>query len=83
MTIGNGIGNNLDALVSTQVQVSQNAQTIADVANIVGDPQNQAVSQELIDAIVSQVPNTIAYSANGKAIETQNEVSDMLLNLKA
>lgn len=77
------IDNNLNALVSTQVQVSQNAQTIADVSNMVGDPQNQVVSQDLIDAIVSQIPNTIAYSANGKAIETQNEVSDMLLNLKA
>ncbi|PHO10893.1 MULTISPECIES: hypothetical protein [Malaciobacter] len=74
---------NLNAMVATQAQVTQNAQTIADVANVVADPQNQEVTQDLIDAITSQIPNTIAYSANANAIQTQNETSSMLLNIKA
>ncbi|AXH09813.1 hypothetical protein CP960_07610 [Malaciobacter halophilus] len=74
---------NLNAMVATQVQVADNAQTIANVANSIPDSQNQEVTQELIDAITSQIPNTIAYSANANAIETQNETSSMLLNIKA
>ncbi|RXK00893.1 hypothetical protein CRU98_00145 [Arcobacter sp. CECT 8986] len=77
------MSNNLNAMVATQMQVNESAQTIANVANAVGDPQNQEVSQDLIDAIVSQIPNTIAYSANANAIQTQQETSSMLLNIKA
>ncbi len=81
MRIDNSV--NLDAMIATQVQVSQNAQTIANVANAIGDPQLLEVSQELIDAITSQVPNIIAYSANANNIQMQNEVSSMMLNIKA
>lgn len=75
--------NNLTAMVAAQVQVNENAANIADVANIVGDPQNQEVTQDLIDSIVGQIPEVISYEANAQGIKTQQAVSDVLLNLKA
>ena len=53
------------------------------VSNTIADPQNQEVTQEVIDAIVGQIPTVIAYEANAKAIQTVNAVADTLLNLKA
>ena len=43
----------------------------------------QEVTADLIDSIVGQIPEVIAYSANAQSIQTQNAVSDMLLNIKA
>lgn len=77
------IDNNLNAMVSSQLQVNQMAENLADVANITGDSQFQEVTSDLIDSIVGQIPQVISYSANAKGIETQNAVSDTLLNLKA
>lgn len=59
------------------------ASNLADIANVVGDPAFQEVTANLIDSIVGQIPEVISYSANAKSIETQNAVSDMLLNIKA
>ncbi|MDD2641029.1 MAG: hypothetical protein PHS65_08565 [Arcobacteraceae bacterium] len=75
--------NNLNALKINEKNLEQSAQTIAQVANTVGEPQNQEVTQDLVDAIVGQIPTVIAYEANAKAIETINAVSDTLLNIKA
>jgi flagellar hook protein FlgE len=75
--------NNLNALKINEKNLEQSAQTIAQVANTVGEPQNQEVTQDLVDAIVGQIPTVIAYEANAKAIETVNAVSDTLLNIKA
>lgn len=77
------IDNNLDGMLAAQMQVNQVARNVADVANTVGDPELKEVSQDLINSLVEQVPNVVAYEANAQGIQTQNEVSDMLLNIKA
>jgi flagellar hook protein FlgE len=77
------IDNNLNAMVSSQLQVNEMASNLAEVANIVGEPEIQEVTTDLIDSIVGQIPEVISYSANAKSIETQNATSDMLLNIKA
>lgn len=77
------IDNNLNAMVSSQLQIDEMASNLADIANVVGDPAFQEVTANLIDSIVGQIPEVISYSANAKSIETQNAVSDMLLNIKA
>lgn len=77
------IDNNLNAMIASELQVSQMASNIAQVGNTVGDPQIQEVTADLIDSIVGQIPEVISYQANAQSIETQNAVSDMLLNIKA
>ena len=77
------ISTNLEGMLSAQMQVNQSAHTIANVANTVGDPELQEVSQDMIDAIAGQIPQVISYEVNAKGIETQQAVADVLLNLKA
>lgn len=77
------IDNNLSSMITSQMQVNQMASNIAQVANTVGDPALQEVSQDLIDSIVGQIPEVISYEANAQGIKTQNAVSDTLLNIKA
>lgn len=77
------INNNLNAMNSSELQINQMASNIAQISNTVADPQFQEVSANLIDSIVGQIPEVISYQANAKSIETQNAVSDMLLNIKA
>ena len=77
------IDNNLNAMIASELQVSQMASNVAQVANTIGDPQIQEVTADLIDSIVGQIPEVISYQANAQSIETQNAVSDMLLNIKA
>lgn len=77
------ISNNLNSMNSSELQLNQMASNIAQVANTIGDPQFQEVSSDLIDSIVGQIPEVISYQANAQSIQTQNAVSDMLLNIKA
>ncbi len=77
------IDSNLNAMLSSQLQLSDMASKIADISNVIADPEFQQVSADLIDSIVGQIPEVISYSANAKSIETQNATSDMLLNIKA
>lgn len=77
------IENNLNAMVSSELQINQIASNIANVANTVSEPEFQEVTKDLIDSIVGQIPEVISYSANAKSIETQNATSDMLLNIRA
>jgi spore coat protein CotF len=77
------IDNNLNSMIASELQINDMATNIARVANTVADPEFQEVSADLIDSIVGQIPEIISYSANAKSIETQNAVSDMLLNIKA
>ncbi len=77
------IDNNINAMTASAVQIDKLASNLADVANTVGDPQNQEVTQDLIDSIVGQIPEVISYEANAEGIKTQNAVADILLNLKA
>ena len=75
------IDNNLNSMVSSELKLNEMATNIAQVANTIGDPELQEVSADLIDSIVGQIPEIIAYSANANSIKTQNAVSDILLNI--
>lgn len=77
------IDNNLNSMVSSQLQINEMASNLADVANTLGEPEFQEVTQELIDSIVGQIPEMISYQANASGIETQNAVADTLLDIKA
>ena len=77
------INNSLNAMNSSELQINQMASNLAQVANTVADPQFQEVTADLIDSIVGQIPEVISYQANAQSVETQNAVSDMLLNIKA
>lgn len=77
------VENSLNGMLAAQMQINQNAQNIADVASVVGAPELQEVSQELIDSIVGQIPQVIAYEANANGIKTQDAVMESLLNIKA
>lgn len=77
------IENNLNAMISSELQMNQLASNIANVGNTIAEPEFQGVSQDIIDSIVGQIPEIISYSANAKSIETQNATSDMLLNIRA
>ena len=77
------IDNNLNSMVSSELKLNEMATNIAQVANTIGDPELQEVSSDLIDSIIGQIPEVIAYSANANSIKTQNAVSDILLNIKA
>ena len=77
------IDNNLNAMISSEIQVNQMATNLAQVSNTVADPQLQEVTADLIGSIVGQIPEVISYQANAQSIETQNAVSDILLNIKA
>lgn len=77
------IDNNLNTMLATQLQVSEIASNLSDVSAVLGDPQMQEVTADLINSIVEQIPEVVSYSANAQSIETQNAVSDMLLNIRA
>ncbi len=77
------IDNNINAMTASAVQIDKLASNLADVSNTVAQPENQEVTQDLIDSIVGQIPEVISYEANAKGIETQNAVADVLLNIKA
>lgn len=80
---GSAITNNLHGMLQAQTQMNDLAKTVADVANSVGDPAMQEVSQDLVDAITQQIPTQIAYEANAQSIKMENAVQDVLLNIKA
>ena len=77
------VNNNINSMMSSELQLNQMASNIAQVANTVEDPQLQEVTADLIDSIVGQIPEVISYEANAQSIKTQNAVSDMLLNIKS
>jgi hypothetical protein len=77
------VNNNLNSMASSEVQLNQMASNLSQISDEIADPQLQEVTGDIIDSIVGQIPEIISYSANAKSIETQNAVSDMLLNIKA
>jgi hypothetical protein len=77
------ISNNLNSMNSSELQLNQMASNIAQVADAIGDPEFQEVSTDLINSIIGQIPEVVSYQANAQSIQTQNAVSDMLLNIKA
>lgn len=76
------IDNNQNAMLAAQMQVNQNAQTVASSAT-------KAVSEESVsdssftNAMLDQIPQVIAYEANAKGIQTQEAVMQTLLDIKA
>jgi hypothetical protein len=77
------VNNNLNSMLSSELQLNQMASNIAQVADTVGDSEFQEVAADLIGSIVGQIPEVISYQANAQGIQTQNAVSDVLLSIKA
>ena len=69
------IDNNLNSMVSSELKLNEMATNIAQVANTIGDPELQEVSADLIDSIVGQIPEIIAYTTEtGIQITTEQAV---------
>ena len=77
------VNNNLNSMLSSELQLNQMASNIAQVADTIGDSEFQEVTADLIGSIVGQIPEVISYQANAQGIQTQNAVSDVLLSIKA
>ena len=77
------INNNLNSMLASELQISDLASKMTQIADVVADPQFQEVTADLIDSIVGQIPEVISYQANAQGVQTQNAVSDVLLNIKA
>ena len=77
------INNNLSAMTAMQLKLNESAQNIASVSNSVGDPQNQEVTADFVNSIIEQIPIVTSYEANANAIKTQNDINDILLDIKA
>ncbi len=77
------VNNNLNSMLASELQISDLASKMTQIADVVADPQFQEVTADLIDSIVGQIPEVISYQANAQGVQTQNAVSDMLLNIKA
>ncbi|MCT7538376.1 hypothetical protein N5T82_00785 [Aliarcobacter cryaerophilus] len=77
------IDNNLNAMLGASLQIQEQASNIAQVANTTADPQFQDAAKDITSAMVDQIPEIIAYSANAKSIEIQAVAMERLLDLKA
>ncbi|MGJ0298140.1 hypothetical protein NG744_04185 [Aliarcobacter cryaerophilus] len=77
------IDNNLNAMLGASLQIQEQASNIAQVANATADPQFQDAAKDITSAMVEQIPEIIAYSANAKSIEIQAVAMERLLDLKA
>ncbi|QKF73445.1 hypothetical protein AFAEC_1284 [Aliarcobacter faecis] len=77
------IDNNLGAMVSSALQLQENASNISDIASLVADPSLKEVAGDLMEQVAGQIPEIISYSANAKSVEVQSAVMDRLLDLKA
>ena len=77
------IDNNLNAMLGASLQIQEQASNIAQVANTTADPQFQDAASDITSAMVEQIPEIIAYSANAKSIEIQSAAMDRILDLKA
>ena len=77
------IDNNLNAMLGAGLQIQEQASNIAQVANTTADPQFQDAAKDITSAMVEQIPEIIAYSANAKSIEIQVAAMERILDLKA
>ena len=55
------VNNNLNSMLSSQLQIGDMASKMTQIADAVGDPQFQEVTADLIDSIVGQIPEIISY----------------------
>jgi O6-methylguanine-DNA--protein-cysteine methyltransferase len=77
------VNNNLNSMLASELQISDLASKMTQIADVVADPQFQEVTADLIDSIAGQIPEVISYQANAQGVQTQNAVADVLLNIKA
>jgi len=77
------INNSVNALNNLDLKLNALAQNVASISTTQDETKPQEVTDDLINSIIEQESTVIAYKANGNAIETQNEVHDALLNIKA
>lgn len=77
------IQSNISALAQEENNLLLNAQKLAHVSQVIGDPALQEVSNELIQSISNRIPIIIAYEANAGVIKVQEEVLETLLDIKA
>ncbi|MCT7446703.1 hypothetical protein [Aliarcobacter skirrowii] len=77
------IDNNLGAMMSSAIQIQDNANKIAEVANVASVHEFQESTRDFTSAMVEQIPEIIAYSANAKSIEVQAIAMERLLDIKA
>ena len=63
------IDNNLNAMLGASLQIQEQASNIAQVANTTADPQFQDAAKDITSAMVEQIPEIIAYSANAKVLK--------------
>ena len=77
------IDNNLNAMLGASLQIQEQASNIAQVANTTADPRFQDAAKDITSAMVEQIPEIIAYSANAKSIEIQAAAMERILDLKA
>jgi len=81
------IDNNLNGMLAAQMQINQNAQTIASTTKSSTDIENQETlpsnTQDFTNAMVDMVPQTIAYEANANGIKTKDEMMSTILDIKA
>ena len=77
------IDNNLNAMLGAGLQIQEQASNIAQVANTTADPHFQDAAKDITSAMVEQIPEIIAYSANAKSIEIQAAAMERILDLKA
>ena len=76
------IDNNQNAMLAAQMQVNQNTQTVAN-STIEAISEETVSSSNFTNAIVSQIPQIIAYEANAEGIKTQEAMLQTLLDIKA
>ena len=74
------IDNNLNAMLGASLQIQEQASNIAQVANTTADPQFQDAAKDITSAMVEQIPEIIAYSANAKSIEIQAVAMELMLS---
>lgn len=77
------IDNNLGAMLASSLQIQDNVSNIAKVASAVSDPEFIEASRDFSSAMLEQIPEIIAYSANAKSIEVQEVFMQRLLDIKA
>lgn len=76
------IGNNYGDMISSTMELNENAKKIADIAIAISDPELGEASGELLEAIAEQIPTMIAYSATAQSIDIQSVIIDNLLDIK-
>ncbi|QOG11750.1 hypothetical protein [Arcobacter sp. FWKO B] len=74
---------NTNAMLQNIQQLNASTEAITKLSLADNITDTTVVTDNLIESIVGQIPNEIAYKANAKSIEVLNAVADSLINIKA